>query len=77
MVPGDRVGCGRVDADAYPLSLQFYTDGQLRQIITVNGPQAFRLRTDLPRYRHFEIVLAGALSKVSRVVLASSMSEVG
>lgn len=77
VVPGDRVGCGRVDADAYPLSLQFYTDGQLRQIITVNGPQAFRIRSNLPRYRHFEVVLAGALSKVSRVVLASSMSEVG
>jgi len=64
----------RVDADAYPVTLKLYADGNLVKTATVANGMAFRLPL-VARYRNFEIELTGT-NKISRVQVSHAMNEV-
>ena len=72
--PGEVFSACKVDADAYPITLNFYADGVLQKTVSVPSKKPFRLPT-LNRYREAEIQLSGA-NAINSVQLATSMSEI-
>ncbi len=72
--PSGVFGAIKVDAQAYPITCKFYTDGTLRKTKTVSSKKPFRIPT-LKRYRSCEIELTGSAA-VNSVQIASSMSEI-
>lgn len=72
--PGQVFGCCKVDADSYPVTASFYSDGALTKTISVSSDKPFRLPT-LTRYREAEIRITGT-AIINSVQLANSMSEI-
>ncbi|WP_299940437.1 hypothetical protein [uncultured Microbulbifer sp.] len=64
----------KIDADSYPLTFDFYADGQLLHSCSVADGRAFRLPC-ARRYRHVQFELRSN-APVSNIQLASSMSEI-
>ncbi len=71
---GRTIKVAQVNADSYPLTLEYFVDGVSRKTKTVNNNKAFRL-PDL-RYKRDEVIEIRSTSPVSSVQLVSSMSEV-
>lgn len=72
--PNEIFACAKVDAKAYPVTFNFYTDGNLAKTLSVPSRQAFRLPT-LSQYSECEFEISGVNPVVS-VALYQSMSEV-
>jgi len=70
---GEAICCGKIDADSYPVSLEYYIDDALLMTTNVVSDRPFRLPAK-PWGRTMQFSVSG-LSAVSNIQLATSMSE--
>lgn len=63
----------KVDADAYPVSVEFFQDGVSVKSLNIPNKNAFRVPSQ-SLYRDFELEVTGAAA-VNRIQLATNMSE--
>ncbi|MGH1374493.1 MAG: hypothetical protein ACRBBW_20825 [Cellvibrionaceae bacterium] len=74
VVPGgEAVCCGKVDADYYPVTLEFMVDGATLSTLEITSNRPFRLPAK-PWARTMQIAVSGS-NPVSNIQLATSMSE--
>ncbi len=70
---GEAICCGKVDADSYPVMLDFMVDNAVLRTVAVNSSRPFRLPAR-PWARTMQISVSGT-NPVSNIQLATSMSE--
>lgn len=69
-----NIAVGQIVADAYPVTLKVYADGQLKTTKTVLDNNVFRLKSGF-RAMDWEMELVGN-SKITQATIASSVEEV-
>jgi hypothetical protein len=72
--PSAVFAAAKVDADSYPVTFKFYSDGALRKTVSVSSKKPFRVPTQI-RYRSCEIEVTGTAT-INSIQIANTMSEI-
>lgn len=72
--PSQLFGVCKIDADGYPVTFNYYADGNLVKNVSVTSKQPFRLPTTA-RYTDAEVQVSGT-NAINLIQLATSMSEI-
>lgn len=68
----DNFSCARVDADSYPITFKWYSDGALKSTVNVVNEKPFRLPSGF-RSRSVKVGVSG-VANINKIYMASNIS---